>query len=183
MSAPTKSTALHAYRLLLYRRALHPELFEVKGRRSLQHGDYRFELWVMPASHVLRFEYQELCATELVTPREDSIPDRGLISALPCAGEREHEHEFSDSVKYMASVQTEQLPESLYKDTYDELVDFGHRNEAVSFEWLDEDGGRCASIVDAQRFRREVHVQAYHLLAQGGVVLRSQSIFEHPAGG
>jgi hypothetical protein len=44
--------------------------------------------------------------------------------------------------------------------------------------WNDEEGGRCASILDLQRYRNEVHAQAYHLIALGGIVLRSQSIFE-----
>ncbi|MEM9083327.1 MAG: hypothetical protein AAGB34_07005 [Planctomycetota bacterium] len=179
MSSQTKSTSLQAYRLLLYRKPLHPELFDVRGRRTIEHAEYAFELWVAPGTHILRFEHNDVCATELITDIEDAIPERGLLSALPCAGEREHEQEFSDSIKYMASVQTEQLPESLYKDTYDELVDFGRMNEAIIHEWLDEENGRCASVVDVQRFRREVHVQAYHMLARGGVVLRSQSIFEH----
>lgn len=81
----------------------------------------------------------------------------------------------------MSTVQTEQLSEALYRATYDELVAFGHENEALMHEWTDEDGGRCASIVDTQRFRREVHAQTYHLIAQGGLVLRSQTIFEHKA--
>ena len=41
-----------------------------------------------------------------------------------------------------------------------------------------------AEIADTEslaRFRREVHAQTYHLIAQGGLVLRSQTIFEHKA--
>ena len=178
MNLPTKSASLQAYRLLLYRRALHPELFQVKGRRVVEHEGYDFEAWVMPGGHAMRFQFEGLCATELITEQETGIPDRGIVSTIPCAGERDHEHSFADAVRYMTTVQTEQLPESLYIATYDELVDFGRENKALIHEWEDEDG-RCASIIDVQRFRREVHAQTYHLLAQGGLVLRTQSIFEH----
>ena len=181
MNAPAKSSSLQAYRLILYRRALHPELFDVKGRRTVSHGVYDFEAWILPAGHLLRFQFDGSCATELVTCQEEGIPDRGVVVAMPCAGEREHEEEVAEKIKYLSSVQTEQLPESLYRSTYDELVAFGKDGGALMHTWTDEDGGRCASIVDIQRFRREVHAQAYHLSAQGGLVLRSQAIFEQSA--
>ncbi len=178
MSNPTRSTSLQAYRLILYRRALHPELFRIKGRRTVEHAGYAFEAWVMPGSHLMRFEDKGNCVTELITDIEDSIPERGIVAALPCAGEREHEEDFEDSMKFVSTVQTEQLPESLYKATYDELVEFGKENDALIYEWLDDDGGRCASLIDLQRYRNEVHAQCYHLNAQGGLILRTQSIFE-----
>jgi hypothetical protein len=162
----------------LYRRALHPELFRIRGRRTISHNGYEFEAWVMAGTHLLRFQNGSQCATELITDQEDGIPDRGIIAALPCAGERDHEQEYGDSVKYVSTVQTEQLPESLYKATYDELIEFGRESEALIHEWKDDDGGRCASILDTQRYRREVHAQSYHLTAQGGLVLRTQTIFE-----
>lgn len=179
MNTAAKSANLQAYRLILYRRALHPELLPVKGRRTLAHGDYEFEAWIMPGAHLMRFQFDGVCATELVTSMELSLPERGLVAALPCAGEKDHEHPFSDAVKYLTTVQTETLPENLYGATYRELVGFGKERDALIHLWTDGEGGKCASILDIQRFRREIHAQSYHLIAQGGVVLRTQSIFEH----
>lgn len=169
---------LQAYRLILYKRALHPELFKVKGRRVIAYNGYEFEGWIMPGSHLLRFQFENQCGTELITDLEDGIPDRGIVAALPCAGERDHDQAFGDKVKYCSTVQTEQLPESLYRATYQELTGFAKEGQAMVHTWLDDDGGKCASILDIQRFRKEIHAQAYHLIASGGVVLRSQSIFE-----
>lgn len=179
MNSPSKSSSLQAYRLILYRRALHPELFRVKSRRVMNHGDYQFEAWLMAGSHLLRFEYAAGCATELITDLEDGIPDRGVVAAIPCAGERDHEQAFDDKIKFVSTVQTETLPDTLYTATYKELVAFGKENDAMIHTWLDEEGGKCASILDLQRYRREIHAQSYHLMAQGGLVLRTQSIFEH----
>lgn len=179
MNTAAKSANLQAYRLILYRRALHPELLPVKGRRTLSHGDYEFEAWVMPGSHLMRFQHDGVCATEVVTAQEIGLPERGLVAAIPCAGEKDHEHPFSEKLNYLTTVQTEQLPENLYSATYRELVDFAEEREALTHFWKDPDGGACASILDIQRFRREIHAQSYHLLAQGGVVLRTQTIFEH----
>lgn len=178
MNPPIKSTSLQAYRLILYRRALHPELFRIKGRRTIAHNGYDFEAWVMPGSHLLRFQYGATCATELITEEDDGVPERGLLTALPCAGERDHDQEFGDGINYVTTLQTEQLPENLYTATYAELIDFGRESNALVFEWNGEDGGRCGSVLDVQRYRREIHAQSYHMLSIGGVVLRSQTIFE-----
>ena len=79
----------------------------------------------------------------------------------------------------MATVQTETLPQNLYEATYRELTEFGEESEALMYLWTEPDGGKCASILDVQRFRREVHAQSYHLIAHSGLVLRTQTIFEH----
>ena len=39
--------------------------------------------------------------------------------------------------------------------------------------------GRGMSIVDVQRYAKELHVQGFHLLSEGGLVLRTQALFEH----
>lgn len=179
MSSTAKAGCLQDYRLLVYRRALHPELFPIKDRMSIEHMGYEFEAWVMPGSHLMRFLHSGVCATELITADDADFPTRGQVADLPCAGERDHEEDFGELVRYMSTIQTEQLPESLYRDTYEELTEFARENEALIHRWTEPDGGRCASIVDVQRYRREVHAQAYHLLSTGGVVIRSQAIFEH----
>ncbi|HPO92169.1 MAG TPA: hypothetical protein PL072_01745 [Phycisphaerales bacterium] len=38
---------------------------------------------------------------------------------------------------------------------------------------------RNLSLLDIQRLSREIHVQSYHLIAAQGLVLRTQTIFEH----
>lgn len=178
MSTPLKSASLQAYRLFLYRRALHPELFSIKGRRMHRYGSYEFESWIMPGQHVMRFLYNNQNATEVITGGDVLLPQRGLVSALPCAGEKDHDHRYSDEVNFMTSIQTETLPENIYASTYEELTEFGKENEALMHFW-DEEAGPCASILDIQLLRNEVHAQAYHLLSPGGVVIRTQSIFEH----
>lgn len=179
MNPPIKSASLQAYKLLLYKRALHPEFFTVKSRRTLAHGQYDFETWLMPGSHLMRFQHAGQCVTELVTDNESNLPEKGLELALPCAGERDHEQQVTDKINFMATVQTETLPANLYAATYRELVEFGQESEAMIHLWTDAEGGKCASILDIQRFRKEIHAQAYHLQATGGLVLRTQTIFEH----
>lgn len=180
MNSSAKVTSLlQAYRLVLYKRALHPELFKVRNRLTIVHGQYEFEGWVLPGGHVMRFQHEGACATELITSQESGLPERGVVAAFPCAGERDHEQMVGDRLKYVATVQTETLSDNLYSATYKELLDFAREVDAAAHTWVDPEAGKCASILDVQRMKREIHAQSYHLLAAGGLVLRSQTIFEH----
>jgi len=178
MNTQTRSNVLQAYQVVLYGRALHPELFTLKGRQVRRHGGYEVEGWIMPGSHLLRFELNTMCACELVTDQSSNLPDSGVVTAFLCAGERDFEHRFTkDKVNYLTTVQTEKLSDNLYAATFDELSRYGRDLGALMHTWNDE-SGPCMSILAIEPMRREVHAQGFHLLAQGGVVLRTQSICE-----
>jgi hypothetical protein len=179
MTTPLKPNSLQAYQVVLYNRALHPELFTLKGRKVVRHGDYEFEVWAMRGAHLLRFEKRALCACELVTAEEGKLPASGVVSAFLAAGERDFEHRFEkDKVVYMTTVQTETLSENLYIATLDEMLECAKSNDVLTHRWTDE-VGECLTLIDTQRYNREIHAQAYHLIAQGGIVIRTQTIFEH----
>ncbi|MEM7628588.1 MAG: DUF2617 family protein [Planctomycetota bacterium] len=177
MDTPIRSNLLQSLQVVLYTRALHPEFFELRGRRVLRQGDYELEAWLMPTGHALRFEHGGKCVCELLTDQENGLPDLGVAEAFYCAGERDYDRAFTrEGASYMTTVQTEQLSENLYAATHEELSDFAAEVEAVAHHWDDE--GPCLSMLDMQRYHREVHVQSYHLVAQGGIVVRTQTIFE-----
>lgn len=174
----TKQHVLQSHQIVLYSRALHPELFALKARKVVRHGEYELEAWLMPAQHLLRFEHKTLCVSELLTDQEKGVPQQGIVTAFLCAGEREVEHKFArDTVTYMATIQTETLGESLYQATYEEMLDHARRGDCLAHRWTDE-AGKCLSVIDIQRMTREIHAQTYHMIAAHGLVLRTQTIFE-----
>ncbi len=217
MNLPTKPNGLQTYQIFLYRKALHPELFPLKGRRQLVHGAYEIEAWVMPGAHLLRFQHAKLCACELLTDQEGALPVEGAVTGFQCAGEHEFEHTFeAEKVKYITSVQTEQLSDNLYQATYEEMTQFAQETGALIHPWSDSRAshhgtnglnghgrsnghssnghssnghsingshgnqtGRNLSMLDVQRLTKEVHAQSYHLIAATGLVIRTQTIFEH----
>lgn len=180
MNTPAKAPSIPSYHLVLYKRALHPELFPMRARRTVNHATYELEAWLMPGSHLLRFQHGELCCCELISDRDDNLPTTGAVATFPCAGERDFEHAFTaPRAAYLTTIQTETLNDSLYTSTYREMIDFAHETDALVHRWANSEGAPCLSLIDIQRYPREVHAQAYHLIAGGGLVLRTQSIFEH----
>ena len=164
MSLSNKSPSVQTYRLLLYQRALHPELFTIQERRTIVHGDYELESWLIPGGHVLRFQADGQCVTEAVTDHDQQLPQRGLIHTLPCLGEKEVDETVNGSIRYVSSVQTELLSDNLYTTTYNEMREFSSETDAMRHEWTEHDGTLHQSVLDIQRYKNEIHAQAYHLI-------------------
>jgi hypothetical protein len=177
MQVPEKLIEQPSYSMALFRSAIHPEFFCIKDRIGVQHNEYDFEAWLCNGGHVLRFEYEGICVTEVIFPNVENLPDRGHVTTLVCAGERDHEQEFGDRITLMNSMQIELLPEHLFGDSYLELSEFADETNAKVVRY-EEDGNRGLSILDVQRYNDQLHVQSYHLNSENGVVLRTQSIFE-----
>jgi hypothetical protein len=179
MNVPTKTNVLQSYQVVLYNKALHPEFFPLKGRQVVRHGEYELEAWIMPGRHLLRFEHKTLCVSELVTEQDSKIPEAGVVTAFLCAGEREYDHKFpKDRVNYVTMVTTETLADNLYQSSYQEMLQHSRANRSLAHTWTDE-GGKCLSLVDIQTSKNYVHADAYHFIASAGLVLRTQSMFEH----
>ena len=178
-STQSAGTFLQTYQTVLYSRPLHPELFQIHDHREIRFGPYQFEAWIMQGRHLCRFEISGACACEVVTESSSGLPNTGVVETILCAGEREFEHRFARSnLNYMTSVQTEQLSSNLYLSTFEELDEFARQEDSLVYRWEDEIGP-CMSILDIQRMAKEIHVQSYHLIAREGLVLRTQSLFEH----
>lgn len=179
MSVNHKSTNAQVFRLMLYHRALHPELFELQGRRTHVQAEYEVESWITPAGHLVRFQVDGHCLTEVVIDTGDHLPEMGLVHALPCLGEKDYEMDSQNGpVGYITSVQTENLSDNLFAATMREMRDLVTESRAMAHEWKDADGTQYISVLDAQKFKREYHIQSYHLMGNTGLVLRTQSIFE-----
>lgn len=178
MSVSHKSSNMQLFRLMVYRRAIHPELLDLQGRRVYRHGDYEVECWLAPAGHVVRFQANGDIVTEAVIENGDHLPEHGLVHALPCLGEKDYELPRDCGVGYVTTVQTESLTDNLYLSTYREMKDFIQETNALSHEWRDGQSPPSLSVLDAQKFKNEFHIQSYHLIGSTGLVLRTQSIFE-----
>ena len=178
MQIPEKIADQQIYSMALFRSAIHPEFFPVEERIEVQYNGYDFEAWLYKGGLVLRFEYEGTCVTEVVTRNPDGLPERGHVTKMACAGERDHEQEFGDRVKLITSMQIEFLPDHLFGDSYQELLTFGEESNAKILRWSEDNSPRNALILDVQRYNDQLHAQSYHLQSQYGIVLRTQSIFE-----
>lgn len=178
MSVSHKSSATQVFRLMVYRRPLHPELFDLQARRTERHGAYEIESWLTPGGHVVRFQTAGQNLIETVLENGDHLPETGLVHALPCLGEKDFELEPEGPIGYVTTIQTELLTDNLFSATFREMQDFAHETGSLAHEWTDASGAASLSVLDSQKYKREFHIQSYHLTGGSGLVLRTQSIFE-----
>ncbi len=188
MNVSAKPNSLQTYQVLFYDQAFSEERFPIHRKRIVRVPGVDFEAWLMPGSHVLRFIKGGVTACEFVTDLDRNIPSPGLLSAFLAAGEHEFEHCLESKtvcgttaqgrVTYMLSVQTETLSDNVYGSVFEEMRVHAKDSHSLAHHWED-DAGPCMSLIDVQRHVGQLHVQAYHLVASQGIVLRTQSIFEH----
>jgi hypothetical protein len=177
-AAASRVPSLQNYHLLAFRKVLYPEFFGIEGRQRVQHGEYETEAWIFHGGHSLRFQLNGFCVSEVVVEHIDQIPDRGLITALPCAGERDFEEKVAENIVYMTTMQTETLSDHLYLGTYKEMMQHARENNSLFTAWTDASGKPNLSLIDVQHFRNETHVQGFHLRSDCGLVLRTQSMIQ-----
>ena len=178
MSFASRTSSLQSYHMLLYRNGVHPEFFNIEGRKRIEHMNYEFEIWNFNGGHVCMFDFEGVCLVEVVTPELEHLPERGLVSTTPCAGEKDHQSTFGERITFMTSIQTETLTDHLYLGTYEELLDHGRSEDCLVSHWQGLDGQQNLSLVELQRYSDQVHVQGYHLQSDCSMVLRTQSIFQ-----
>jgi hypothetical protein len=176
--SPKSSNTTQLFRLMLYNRPLHPELFNLENRRVDHHGEYEVENWIISRGHVVRFQLGQQVLTETVVEQGDHLPENGLIHALPCIGEKEYDMDPLGRLRYFTTIQTEALTDNLFMATYREMQEFARETGALAREWEGDNGALFLSLLDTQKYKREFHVQSYHLTGDTGLVLRTQSIFE-----
>ena len=170
-----KDSHQRGWQLQLFERAIHPEMFPLRGRRMVRSAGMELEVWLCVNAHVVRIQNGTSCLSEVFSP---AIPDLQGGYIVWDGHDAEHDLErdcHGVDVHYVSSIQTEMLPESLYTATLKEMTE--HAKENDSLICFDADG-QSLSVADVQRHAGELHVQTYHLKSAGGIVIRTQSIFE-----
>ncbi|MCH2137034.1 MAG: hypothetical protein MK101_10720 [Phycisphaerales bacterium] len=186
MTSSPRDIGLQTYQLVLYRTPVHPEFFKIGGRQHMEQPKYDFEAWIHPGGHTFRFEFDGATLTEVVVPDAAELPERGVLSTIPCVGEKDFEEVFSDRITYVTSIQTETLSNHLYMGCYAEMLEHGEQSDGLVLDAPlapGEKGLPSLSLIEFQRYSDQIHVQSYHLAGEGGHVLRTQSILQagtHP---
>jgi hypothetical protein len=181
MSNRTKQRRSGGLTLLLFQRTLHPELFRIQSAEKVARKVYEADIWLVDGGHVIAFTAGKHTLTELiVTGGGEPVTDRGLIQAIPCRGERYHEMTApGGNIKYMISTQEEQLTQTLYDATKQEIANYAAKRELMTFETpATQEVGATLSVLDIERRSHELLVQSFHLSDDNLLIIKTQSIFE-----
>ena len=164
----------------IFRRPLHPELFDIcRGQRFFQ-GDYEVNIWITGCSHVVSVHNDGHSLCESVCNHEQMLPARGLVRRMPFKGNRKYQCKWGDQkFIYMMSFLAEKMSESVYRKTHLDLVRIA-RKRGIYVPFQQEVASNSLapfSFIDYEAHWEELHVYAFHAFPEQKTILKSQSLF------
>ena len=179
MSHRTKQRRSGGLTLLLYQRPLHPELFRILQTEKVARRAYEADIWLIEGGHVINFTAGKNTLTEVIITGGEPMTDRGLLQTIPCRGEKYHEMMAGTNIRYMISTQEEQLTQTLYDATRQEITTYAARRELMTAESpATPERGASLSVLDIERRSHELLVQSFHLFDENQMVMKTQAIIE-----
>lgn len=175
----TKQRRSGGLTLLLYQKALHPELFKILASEQVARRAYEADIWLVDGGHVITFTAGKNTLTEVIVTNNAPLTDRGLLQSIPCRGEKYHEMTAGGNIRYMISTQEEQLTQTLYDATRHEIASYASKRELMTAE-LPPQGETAGSlsVLDIERRSDELLVQSFHLFDENQMVIKTQAIIE-----
>jgi hypothetical protein len=181
MSTRTKQRKQFALSLLLYSNPVHPELFRRFRTQDVERRAYSAHIHLINGGHLVEFDAGDSHLTEILVSGHDTKPSLNLIEDVPCRGERCHEAETHDNIRYMISTQEEQLQGTLYDATRREILDYAQKRELMWTEvpnTANEGRGSFLGVLDVECRASELLVQSFHLFDEFQTVIKTQAIME-----
>lgn len=175
----TKQRRSGGLTLLLYQKALHPELFKILASEQVSRRAYDADIWLVDGGHVIMFAAGKNTLAEVIVTNNAPLTDRGLLQSIPCRGEKYHEMTAGGNIRYMISTQEEQLTQTLYDATKHEIASYAAKRELMTGETpATPEAGGSLSVLDIERRSHELLVQSFHLFDDTLMVIKTQAIFE-----
>lgn len=179
MSFATIRPPVNEMSVHLFRRPLHPELFETLACREVSRDDYVLTVRITPAGHVLTWRTAGTFLTEITAARGQPLPDRGHVWRHRFQGEQNDAFRASAAFCYQMSAQVEVLPASIFQRIHDELLADGRKRGLLHVLDPDERPGlsplgfitadaRCGCLV----------VNTFHTFPAEFTLLKTQTLIE-----
>ena len=165
----------------VFGRALHPELFQVYQRTSINRGLYQARIEILSGGHHITWRYHGVTLAEVAAPMYQPLPKSRLLVQHRLRGEKSLRIDGRGGVVYHTSFQLENLPADIFWTFQEELVRDGeHRGLLFQFP----SSGRMAlgaiSYIHFETRARSMCVQAFHTFPDDYAVVKSQSVFDLP---
>lgn len=179
MSTATIRPPVSAMSVHLFRRPIHPELYETLAHREVGRDDYRLTVRITPTGHVIAWHSPDTHLTEITAARGQPLPGRGHVWRHRFEGEYTDAFRASPVVSYQMSAQTEILPERLFHRIHLELLADGRRRGLLHVFDDDEMGGLSPlGFITADAGPGCLVVNTFHTFPVECALLKTQTLIE-----
>jgi hypothetical protein len=168
----------------LYGRPLHPELFQIYSTRTVERGDYRAQIQITSAGHVVTWTYGGLTLTEVCASARHPLPKQRRLMSYCLKGSREDRVPCRGGIVYQVNFQLEPVTPEVFWSFQQGLEIDGQRQGMLH---RFDSSGRMAlgalSYINVETRSRHLLVQAFHTFPDDYAIVKSQSMFELPKPG
>jgi len=179
MELPQINVAIEGLAFSLFRRPLHPELFQIYARQKVQTGKYEADIWITGCTHVISVYVDDACLSEVVSSPGQMLPQQGLIERFRFQGPRSHKCTLNKGLSYMTDFQIEKMTANLYHQSYLDLERFArNRGIFVKFPKSKIDGLQPFCYVDFEARRAELHIHTFAAYPDQVTIIKTQSLFD-----
>jgi hypothetical protein len=179
MESPRIDQSLSELTFCVFRRALHPELFNIYSSRQFFQGDYEVIIWITDCGHVASVFHGSECITELMCPPDQLLPKRGLVEQFAFKREKSHNCGWAKNFHYMMNLQVENMSSNLFRQSHTDLTNAGKkRGMYVPFAQWAQGELVPFSYLDYEARQNELQLHTYHAFPEQQTILKTQSLFD-----
>ncbi|MEZ6119725.1 MAG: DUF2617 family protein [Pirellulaceae bacterium] len=168
-------------RFQLYGRTLHPELFEIYSRRTIQREGYSATIAITSAGHFVSWRCGETIMTEVAAAAHHPLPETGKLLSHKLQGRAEDQIRNLDGCSYQVSFQLEPVNLEVFWSFQKALLEDENRKGMLH---TFDSSGRVAmgaiSYIHIESRNRRLAIQAFHTFPDDSVLVKSQSVFCMP---
>lgn len=162
----------------LYARNVHPELFDVCARRTIERENYEVSLNITTDGHMITYRHGPLVLTEIGAAANHPLPAKRLLMSRSVEGQTTEDLLYEEVISYRTSFSMEVVPLKTFATIHQQL------NEKFECEGLVHrfgTNGRVAfgavSYINVQAFRSHIILRSFHTFPDTQAVMRSESSF------
>jgi len=177
MAARDRQLTVTDLRVSVYLRALHPEFFDIRARRAIEHAALDSEVWLLDGGHVITFVDGPNAITEVLAPRDLELPKRGLARTVDLAGDRDHRLETRGPVVYQMAYQVDAESPETYMREAEELLASARQGHLFA-EGVRQAAMRPFSYAVPEPRGAGLLVHTWHGFPAESTILKTQTLIE-----
>ena len=164
---------------LLYSRPLHPELFDVYREQYIHRDDYQAVIRITDTCHVVTWQHEDVCLTELVTTPENPLPKKRRLLTCRLRGERSETMQLGAGVVYQTSFTVERLEREIFaRLQLEHESDAQERGIFHHFHPPHRLAASPLSHIAIEARARSLLLHTFHTFPDECAIVKSQSLFE-----
>jgi hypothetical protein len=165
----------------LYRRALHPELFQVYETCTIERGLYTAKIDITSAGHVVTWRHAGMTFAEVAAAAHHPLPKMRRLFSYRLKGQRSDCVDFGGGARYQMNFQLEPAEPEIFWTFQQELLGDGLRHGMLHrFDASGRIAMGALSYINWEARRRSLFIQAFHTFPDDYAIVKSQSLFELP---